>query len=245
MRTALAAAALLALVPFTLPAVAGPDEYVRTPVVIQGEREIDTKFGFAKARDGSSESGLSVGLGYGATDGWFTEFYAKWHREPKEKSAFDAWEWENRFQLTETGRHPFEVGVLLEVERPKDRDEGYEFRYGPLLQTEFGSVQANLNLLFERHVRAADPSATEFGYQWQLRWNVHPQADWGLQGFGDVGKWNDWSPRSEQSHRLGPAVFGKLKTGPHQAVEYNAALLFGTGGAAPKHTLRVQAEFEF
>ena len=44
---------------------------------------------------------------------------------------------------------------LLEIERPKDRSEGYEVRWGPLLQSDLTpTVQVNLNLLFEKHVRA-------------------------------------------------------------------------------------------
>jgi len=82
-----------------------------------------------------------------ATSWWFTELYAKWHHEPGAPSAFDAWEWENKFQLTETGKYPVDVGFLLEIERPKDRSEGYEYKWGPLLQSEFGLWQANLNLL--------------------------------------------------------------------------------------------------
>ena len=245
MRTAFMAGALLALASVTLPAIAAPDEYVRTPIVIEGEREIDTKFGIAKARDGSSASALSVGFGYGATAWWFTEFYGKWQRPAGERSGFDAWEWENRFQLTETGRYPVDVGVVLEIERPKNRDEGYELRWGPLLQSEWGALQGNLNLLFERHVRAVARSETEFGYQWQLKWRSNPLLYGGLQGFGELGKWDHWEPKSEQSHQIGPALWGKVKTGSRQAIEYNAALLFGTGGAAPRRAFRLQAEFEF
>jgi len=37
-----------------------------------------------------------------------------------------------------------DIGFLLEIERPKVRSEGYELRWGPLLQTEFGTqVQAH------------------------------------------------------------------------------------------------------
>jgi hypothetical protein len=250
MRTAMQAGARLALalsslgMPFY--ALAGPSDYVITPIVEEGEREIDFKAGTAKLRDGGRESKYSAGLGLGVNGWWFTEFYALWHKEPGERSAFDAWEWENRFQLTETGKYPVDIGIVLEIERPKDRSEGYEVRWGPLLQADITpSVQANLNLLIEKHVRASEPGKAELGYQWQLKYRWQPALEFGLQGFGDVGPWNDWEPKSEQPHVAGPALFGRVGLGGRQAIKYNAGLLFGLTDGAPRTTFRLQAEYEF
>jgi hypothetical protein len=247
MRIALMARALAALCPLLAPALssAGPNDYVRTPIVEEGEKEIDFKWGFAKNRDGSSESATSIGFGYGVNSWWFTEVYGKWHREPGERSAFDAVEWENRFQLLETGKYPVDLGFVLEIERPKDRTEGYELTFGPLLQKEWGPVQGNLNLLWERHVRATAAFDTELHYQLQLKYRQSETFEWGAQGFGNFGKWNHWAPSSEQEHQFGPAIFGKVKMGNKQAIKYNAALLFGTNDASPRHALRFQAEYEF
>ena len=225
---------------------AGPSDYVWTPIVVEGEREIDFKAGSARLRDGTRESKQSLGLGWGATGGWFTEFYAVWHKPPGERHAFDAWEWENKFQLTETGRYPVDVGLLIEIERPQDRTEGYEVRWGPLLQTEIGArVQANLNLLFEKHYRAAEGGPSELGYQWQLKYRWRPALEFGAQGFGNVGPWRDWKPAAQQTHIAGPALFGRLHVGERQVVSYNLGWLHGLNQASPGHTLRLQTEFEF
>lgn len=227
-------------------AVAGPADSVLSPIVEEGEREVELLLGTARGRDGRRESASAWSVGYGVTSFWFTELAAAWHKEPGQRHAFDAWEWENRFQLTETGRWPVDVGLVIEIERPKDRTEGYEVRWGPLLQADLtSSVQANLNLLFEKHYRAASPSAAELGYQWQLKYRWKPAFEFGLQGFGDVGPWRHWEPHAEQPHRLGPAVFGRFKAGDHQVVKVNAALLRGLTDAAPRTTLRMQAELEF
>ena len=188
-----------------------------------------------------------MGFGYGASEYWFTEVYLK--REKSGSDGLSIVEWENKFQLTETGKYPVDIGLITEIEVPINNNKApYEFKFGPLFQTEFGHVQLNGNLLFERKFgrnETNEPQNTEFGYQWQAKYRFKPEFELGMQGMGETGAWNDWSSTSNQNHRFGPAVFGKVKLAPKQAVKYNAALLFGSSQAAPNHTLRLQVEYEF
>jgi hypothetical protein len=242
---------LLAAAALGLPIVslAGPSDYVYYPGVEYGEREIDFKLGTAKAREsqgGDRESAASLGFGYGATQWWFTEAYVKYHREPGEKTRYDAFEWENKFQLTEPNQYFADVGLITEIEVPKERrTEGYEFKFGPLFQFDTGALRWNANILLERVFRGEDPHVTEMGYQLQARYTLSPAFEVGVQVFGEMGKWNRWEPLDEQNHRAGPAVFGKVKLGGREAIRYNAALLLGETHAAPRATFRLQAEYEF
>ena len=247
MRSANLAGALLALCPlvYVADSFAGANEYVRTPIVEDGEKEVDFKWGAERLRDGTSGAATSVGLGWAPTAWWFTELYVKYKREPGSTNGFDAWEWENRFQLTETGRYPVDIGFLLEIERPTDRSEGYELTYGPMFQSEWGAVQGNLNLLIQRHVRASAQFDTELQYQAQIKYRASQQFEWGVQALGSFGPWNQWNSSSRQEHKVGPAIFGKIKIGVHQALAYNAALLFGTTSTTARTTLRLQTEYEF
>jgi len=224
---------------------AAPSDYVFLPSVSYGEREFDFKAGSSRNPGEPRQSAGSLGFGYGATQRWFTEIYGKYERLQGEGLRFDAWEWENKFQVTEAGEYPVDLGFIVELERPQDRSEGYELRAGPLFQTEFGRLQLNLNLLVERHIQAASEPDTEFGYQWQAKYRWQPHLEYGLQGFGEVAKWNRWGSADTQTHRLGPAVFGKLAMGDRQVIRYNAAWLFGVSEGAPGHTFRMQAEYEF
>ena len=67
---------------------------------------------------------------------------------------------------------------------------------------------------------------------------------YGVQGMGELGKWNDWARRDDQEHKVGPAIFGRLKTADGQRVNYNAGLLFGLTDATPDYTLRFKLEYE-
>lgn len=224
---------------------AGPSDYVYTPTVEYGEKEIDFKYGAARKGSDPRESAASIGFGYGAKEWWFTELYLKYKSENGEGTKYDAIEWENKFQLTETGKYPIDIGFLVEIERPKIRAEGWEVKWGPLFQTEFGKLQLNANVLFERSFDADETGKTELQYQWQAKYRWLQQFEFGAQGFGEMGKWDHWAPSDERIHKLGPAIFGKIALGDKQAIKYNAAWLFGASKAAPDHTFRMQAEYEF
>lgn len=228
-------------------AVAGPADYVYTPTVDYGEREVDFKNGSARQKDGTLVQVSSMGVGYGAKEYWFTEFYLKQERSGNQVANLA--EWENKFQLAETGKYPVDIGFITELEVPLSNNVPWEFKFGPLFQTEFGKIQLNANLLFERAFGKADESgvayATNFSYQWQAKYRWKEVFEYGLQGLGETGKWNDWDKQADQLHRAGPAVFGKIPLGNRQAIRYNAAWLIGTSTAAPDHTLRMQVEYEF
>jgi len=229
-------------------AFAGPADYVYTPTVEYGEKEIDFKYGSARQPDGTLSQVTSLGFGYGATESWFTEIYLK--REKEGETGLNIAEWENKFQLTETGKYPLDIGLITEFEAPvNNSNELFEFKFGPLFQTEFDKFQLNGNLLFERkfgrHVAGDPPYITEMGYQWQVKYRWQPTLEFGAQGIGELGEWNNWENRDQQIHRVGPAIFGKVALGHRKAIKYNAAWLLGTGKAAPDHTFRMQVEYEF
>lgn len=228
-------------------AYAGPAAYIYTPTVEYGEREIDFKYGSARQQDGTLRQVSSLGLGYGATEYWFTEVYLKQGRNGNQSVTLA--EWENKFQLTETGKYPVEFGLVAELEAPLSGSAPWEIKLGPLLQTEFGKIQLNGNLIFERAFGMADesgvPFATNLAYQWQVKYRWQSTFEFGAQGFGELGKWDNWSAQNAQLHSVGPAAFGKFALGNRQAIKYNAAWLIGTSTATPSHTFRAQVEYEF
>jgi len=224
---------------------AGPSAYIYTPVVVQGEREIDFKFGTASTENTPRSSAANIGLGYGASERWFTELYLKYKRENNGPTFYDAVEWENKFQLTDIGEYPVDVGLLLEIERPTDHAEGWEVKWGPLFQSQFDKVVLNANLLFERSYRSESASETVQLYQWQAKYLWQRSLDIGLQGFGETGKWDHWDAASDRPNQMGPAIFGKVLLGGRKMIQYNAAWLWGTSAAAPDDTFRMQVEYEF
>jgi len=239
--------ALLCGIIFAQTAFANPADYIYSPIVEYGERELDFKAGAASPLAGSSAQGTSIGYGYGAKENWFTEVYLKQERSGNTDVTLA--EWENKFQLAETGKYPVDLGFITEMEAPLSGNAPWELNIGPLFQTEFGKLQLNGNLLFQRAYGKLDesgvPYSTNFNYQWQAKYRWQPVLEFGVQGFGEMGTWNNWNSQANQNHRIGPAIFGKFALGHRQAIRYNAAWLLGASNAAPDHTLRLQLEYEF
>jgi len=237
---------LFALIPCA--AVAGPADYIYNPLVEEGEREIDSKLGTARGKGGDPrESQFTFGYGIGVNRWWFTEVYVVAKNQSPDGTYYDAVEWENKFQLTERGKYPFEAGFLIEVEKPKGPRSGWELKWGPLLQTDLtAKIQLNANLLVKSHFDSAESGINEMLYQLQAKYRWKRELEVGVQALGDSGgTWGNWAPGREQSHRVGPAVFGKIPLGGQSYFRYNAGWLFGVSPGAPSQTLRAQLEYAF
>jgi len=242
MKIFMAASALVVLM-FTNCALAEPDESIATTYADDGLRQIDLKFGSIKQSSQDRSSAATFGFGYGLTEYWFSEIYVSYERVGSEGTHVDAYSWQNSFLLTH-GQYPMDVGLYTEIEYPQDRSEGYQITFGPLLQTEFGLTKLNANLFFQRNYRADFSNRMQLSYQWQLKRRWTSGLEFGFQGFGEMGPWDQWAPRHEQSHRLGPAIFGKILLDGKQ-LNYNAAILIDASDATHSSTFRSQVVFGF
>jgi hypothetical protein len=211
---------------------------------VEGQKSVDFKYWNADYNNGPNVSSPEIGFGYGVTSRWYTELSAVWIRVHGRLDKLAGMEWQNDFLLTQ-GQYPFDLALHTQVTRSDSRPHSYGVDIGPALQTEIMRTQFNFNVFFHRDFIDNTPGQTELNYQWQIkqRWKSWLQP--GVQGFGEVGKWNDWLPISKQSHRAGPAVFGSREVGPNQELKYEAAWLIGknSGRTAKSFTMRVQYIF--
>ena len=226
-------------------AFADPAAYVFTPYTDIGKWQLAWGAGVVHARDGSSESQQTLSIGGTPAARWYTSVYAAWAANDGGAYAFDEWSWLNHLVLTTPGEGPVGVGVLCELARPHNRDEGrLGVACGPTLQMDTDDLQLNLNFSLGKHLGAVEAERLQLGYQWQVKGLVAHGVEIGAQGFGAVGAWNDWSPAGQQEHTVGPAIFLKTSAfgGP---VRFDAAVLFGIGDGSPRNVLRVRLQHEF
>jgi hypothetical protein len=243
LRAAVAAAVVLALEPAAR--AAEPSDYVLLPGVVYGERAIDVKAG-SFSGPGPRDSAGSIAFEYSPTSYWVTELYDAFARCCGMGTHFDAIEWENRFQLTEPGEYAIDWGSVIEIEKPHAAGSGWNLTLGPLMQGEIADrFQWNFNPLLSRNLGGPTGATTNIGYQLQVKYRYRQSFEFGAQGFGDLGPWYHWSALEQQTHRLGPAVFGRVPLGGRRVLYYNAGWLFGLVRGAPSDTVRAQFELEF
>ena len=223
---------------------ASPAAYVFVPYGVAGVRRISYDTGFERERDGGREIAHALSFGWNPNERWFTSLYAGWYAEPGETLGFASWSWLNHLRLV-GGGGPLELGVLCDIARPRERDEGTVITLGPTLQFETEHLQINFNPLLQKHVGAQDAEPTSLSYQWQVKRLWRPGVELGAQGFGELGPWNHWRPAAEQEHSAGPAVFVKWILSERRVLKLDAAWLLGLGSGSPSHTLRLRVQQEF
>lgn len=219
--------------------VAGPTDRVLGARLSPGAPELEARLGIERDRRGRSAWGLALGVEAVPQPRWGSELTVAFGREPGASARLAGIEWENRIALTQGAGRPWDLALLVAAERAfGDDDAGWSLRYGPLFEWQRGPLAGRANLLFERRLEHARPS-TALAYQWQLRARAGAPLAWGLQGYGELDRRDH---RHAPSHRLGPALFVQADD---DGLEIEAALLFGSGDGAPRHTLRLQAALPF
>ena len=235
---------------------AEPGYYLVSTYENEGEKTVDFKYWSLKIPGDPIIRSPEIGLGYGVTKRWYTELYLSYLKPVAQDAKLTDVTWQNDVLLTQ-GQYPFDLALHTSIKKYRDpgfageveyfdQRRGYNVTFGPVLQTEVGRTQFNANLLFDRNYRAAQASRLQMNYQWQVKYRLMPALHVGVQGFGELGDYDHWAPRDQQSHRAGPMIAGSVPLGTTgQSLRYDASYL--TGSIFTEHanvfSLRVQYAF--
>ncbi len=220
---------------------------VYSPVVEDGVTEIEYRgfrdFDRRGEVDRSQTHKLGIGHGYGI---WWTEVYGEFEKEGAESLKLESFEWENLFQLAPQGKYWADFGVLVEYERAARGGHPDKIVLAPLLEKELAPrLVATVNLRFIREIESNAAPGTAFEYAARLKYNYTSHLEPAVEFYGEAGRIHHFPSHEEQSHWIGPALYGKAKLGHGQALSYSTALLFGTTHAASDTRAVVRLEYEF
>lgn len=252
-------AGLLAAV--AMPAGAATGYYLVEVYSDPGRVTLDYKYWNAKSSGMIPIGAPELGVGYGVNSRWYTELYGVTQQDAIQGTQMMSLNWQNDVLLTQ-GEYPFDLAIHTDIGQYRNQArQGYSLEWGPALQTEWWRTQFNANLFFQRDYRidqsGGQPAVsslqsglspqggpTQLVYQWQVRQHWRPWFNVGLQGFGELGRWDHWANRQNQSHRAGPAIFGTLHIG-QQFVKYQAAYLFGSNATLSSRTFTMRLQLGF
>lgn len=223
---------------------ADPGYYLVTVYENEGQRSIDFRHWTVQAPGEPLQAWPEIGFGWNVTKRWYTELYVSYIYSRDQGTRPSTLNWQNDFLLTQ-GQYPFDLALHTVLIRGHDRNDGDALELGPALQTDVGRVQLNFNAFLDRTWRPVRAKPTQLKIQWQAKYRVRNGPHFGIQGFGELGDWDDWAPRKDQSHRAGPMVQMRWPLGDGQALQLDAAYLWGKvyGGRGRMFTMRAQYLF--
>lgn len=231
--------ALLVALATTLPVHAATGYYMVTTYPEAGRKSVDFKYWNAHPSGVPGRNSPEIGFGYNVNARWYTELTAVGFQLNPGPLKYSATEWQNDVMLTQ-GQYDIDVALHTKVVFNRDSARGKGVEIGPVMQTEIGRTQFNLNLFLQRDYGVAKRQPVQLAYQAQAKHRFTTQFHLGVQAFGEVGEWNDWLPHGQQSHRAGPAIFGDIGQ-----FRYEAAYLMGKNNARPAKTFSMRLQYLF
>lgn len=220
---------------------------VYSPIVEAGELEIEFRGQYDVDERSSKDNAqkYKYAFGYGVNKYWFTEIYGESERMKNDNDEdsnfkFTAVSWENRFQLTEQGQFPVDVGAYFEYEASFENKHPDNIEAKLLLEKSLTKFTHTLNLTLEQQVGRHPDEDLAGGLAWSSKYRLkqwfQPGFEWHSK-FGEIGQMVSFQ---DQQHQLGPVFYGKIGH-----VKYDAGYLFGMSDAAPKGEIKWIVEYEF
>jgi len=235
--------ALLLLVCLMCAANPASAKKVYSPNVEKGELELEYQSDVTV--DGNSQKNGAnrhqFELSYGVTDNWNSAVYGIFTDAPGRKFRYSAFKWENIYQLFEPGSQWLDAGLYLEYLVPaasQNTTQSLEFKL--LLEKHTGSWLHTLNLVLGKQFGTSVRDTT-FGYAWRSKWEVARTFNPGFEAFATIGPLRRFRPVDQQSHLVGPVVYGKLT----DHLKYEAGYLFGLTRGSVDGNVKLNLEFEF
>jgi FTR1 family protein len=221
---------------------------VYSPRVVKGENEIEYRgyhdFDKSDSLDGGEKQLVAVGRGF--TDYWFSELYAVYEKEPGASLKYSSFEWENLFQLTESGKYWADFGLLTEYEGARGgTGNPDEIALAPIIEKTVDRWVGTVNLFFEQQVGSNSQSGTTFAYAARLKYLLNPRFEPAVEAFGEPGRINNFGPFNAQEHWVGPAFYGQAGFGGGKKLLYSTAILFGETSNSSDNRVVLRLEYEF
>jgi hypothetical protein len=214
---------------------------VYSPTVVKGERELEWR-GFAT---GGHQQGFAASAGWSPTSWLNGEAYEVMHREPGGPLVGDAVVVEGLFAPFAPGELWADLGLIVEGEFPRLDDDPNAASVQPVLEKQFGRALLTLNLPLEWKYGRGFTPGTHFAYRAKAEWLASPYASPALESFGEPGVIGNFDATRDQTHLLGPALYGSVAVGSRRRLRYSLAALIGLTPASPRETTALRLEFEF
>jgi hypothetical protein len=207
-----------------------------------GSRTFDSNPDINGAQD--NEFVLEAGI----TPRLTVEASAAYVKDPGSTLQLAAHEIEGRYQFFDPGEKWLDAGMLIAYEFSALSDTPDSLEVKLLLQKDTGKFTSMANIGFVQNVGqfSEHTGGPDYVFLWNTRYRYNVNFQPGMEIQSDLGHGSQLGHFNAQQHFIGPAVYGKLfgPLPPGQAINYQAAYLFGKSDAAARSVARVLLEYE-
>lgn len=220
--------------------LAGPayaTKALTSPYVTEGRAVVEWRGGYDFMEDSEEDTWRMRALtSYGVTSFWDTRVAGTWSHD--DETITDAIAWENKFQLTEKGQLPIDLGMRLDYSKATNTNPD-EVSIRLLGARKFGPVSNILNLSFGRQVGDEASNDVGFDVAYGISYDLNDQYALGIEYYGDFDDFDN--SYSDQDHRVGPVLYGTA----FDVIKYQAGVLAGVSEAAPDASIKATVGYSF
>lgn len=236
-RFPIAGAALAVL---CLAAPAQAKKIVYSPLVHEGEKEIEYYVDWHEDTSATDVVGHELAFEWGATARDQLALYAVWEDLSGRDLELTEYQLEWIHQFFEQGEHAWDVGTYLEYAMT-DTGDAASVEGKILLEKTFPRTTVTLNGIVEKKAVSWREASPEVGYaaRWALR--LGERVTPALELFGDLGEIEDLKDGPETTQLLGPAVDLRLA----RAIKWHVGTLFGLTRDSENVRVKTQVAWEW
>ena len=185
------------------PAAADPGYYLLRPYAAEGKTSLDLRYWTVQAPGEAAVLWPELGLRHGFSERWTSELLLSWIGPSWRAQTLSSVNWINQWLISEPDAEQA-LALHSQLIHKRGRQSGMALEIGPSWQGHLGLHRFNLNVLIEHDTTRRD--GKQLKLQWQWSRPLQPGLRLGMQGFGELGRWDHWLPARQQSHRAGPVL---------------------------------------
>ena len=220
---------------------AAPQVY--SPIVEQGEFEVEYagEYDFDRDEENDGKQKHTWSMGYGLTSRWFSEIGLEAEAENDDSEfKLESLVSENIFQLFEQGKYWIDAGIYAEFEFPLHDKGAFKQEYKLLLEKTTQNFTYRANIFIEQKFGSHANHNLEGGINALSKYHLSENFEPGFEYHSNYGKFNEGLAFNDQSHLIGPVIYGKV----FKRFKYEVGYLFGVTEGARDGILKWIIEIE-
>lgn len=179
---------------------------------------------------------------YGITDRWGIGFEFVAERGHGEGTRYAVTAMEHTFQFLKQGKDaPFSLGIRMEYEKSHIDHASDKAKARLLFRYLNESFEGRFNIGGDREVGSDAKRGFNGDMRMSLRYHVNEHFAPALDYLGGTGRVDELPRFDDQTHRIGPVIYGHI----NEKIGYQVGYLAGLSEAAPDHTLKFAVEYKF